>query len=52
MILSYRWFHIIALNVHVPTNVETDAKDSSYEELERVFNKEWCLLACYAVWLL
>jgi hypothetical protein len=30
--------HIIVLNVHAPTEDETDdVKDSFYEELERVF---------------
>jgi endonuclease/exonuclease/phosphatase family metal-dependent hydrolase len=39
-ILRGRWFHIIVLNVHVPTEDKTDdVKDSFYEELEGVFNK-------------
>jgi hypothetical protein len=34
------WCHIIALNVHAPTEDKTDdVKDSFYEELERVFDK-------------
>jgi hypothetical protein len=34
------WCHIIVLNVHAPTEDETDdVKDSFYEELERVFYK-------------
>jgi hypothetical protein len=35
-----RWFHIIVLNVQVPSedNIE-DVKDSFYEELECVFDK-------------
>jgi hypothetical protein len=40
IILRGRWFHIIVLNVHAPTEDKTDnVKDSSYEELERIFNK-------------
>jgi hypothetical protein len=38
IILRGRWCHIIVLNVHAPTEVD-DVKDSSYEELERVFDK-------------
>jgi hypothetical protein len=35
-----RWFHIIVLNVHAPTEDKTDdVKGSFYEELERIFNK-------------
>jgi hypothetical protein len=35
-----RWFHIIVLNVHAPTEDKTDdMKDNFYEELERVFDK-------------
>jgi hypothetical protein len=38
IILRGRWCHIIVLNVHAPTEDKTDdVKDSSYEELERVF---------------
>jgi hypothetical protein len=40
IILSGRWFHIIVLNVHAPTEDKTDdVKDSFYEELEHIFNK-------------
>jgi hypothetical protein len=40
IILRGYWFHIIVLNVHAPTEDETDdAKESFYEELERIFNK-------------
>jgi hypothetical protein len=40
IILRGRWFHIIVLNVHAPTEDEIDdAKDSFYEELECVFDK-------------
>jgi hypothetical protein len=40
IILIGRWFHIIVLNVHAPTEDKTDdLKDSFYEELERIFNK-------------
>jgi hypothetical protein len=39
-ILRGRWFHIIVLNVHAPTEDKTDdAKDSFYEELEHIFDK-------------
>jgi hypothetical protein len=39
-ILRGRWFHIIVLNVHAPTEDKTDdVKDNFYEELERIFNK-------------
>jgi hypothetical protein len=37
IILRGRWFHIIVLNVHAPTEDKTD--DSFYEELERIFDK-------------
>jgi hypothetical protein len=38
--LRGRWFHIIILNVHAPTEDKTDdVKDSFYEELESVFDK-------------
>jgi hypothetical protein len=38
--LRGRWFHIFILNVHAPTEDETDdLKDSFYEELERVLDK-------------
>jgi exonuclease III len=32
-----RWFHIMVLNVHVPTDV--NVKDGFYEELARIFDK-------------
>jgi hypothetical protein len=38
--LRGRWFHIIVLNVHAPTEDKINyVKDSFYEELERVFDK-------------
>jgi hypothetical protein len=40
IILRGRWFHIIVLNVHAPTEAKTDdVKDGFYEELERIFDK-------------
>jgi hypothetical protein len=40
IILRGRWYHIIVLNVHVPTHDKIHAvKDSYYKELERVFDK-------------
>jgi hypothetical protein len=40
IILRGRWFHIIVLNVHAPTEYKTDdVKDSYYEELEYIFDK-------------
>jgi hypothetical protein len=40
IILRGRWCHIIVLNIHAPTEDETDdVKGSFYEELERVFDK-------------
>jgi hypothetical protein len=40
IILRGRWFHIIVLNVHAPTEDKTDdVKDGFYEELERLFDK-------------
>jgi hypothetical protein len=40
IILRGRWFHIIILNVHAPTEDKTDdVKGSFYEELERIFDK-------------
>jgi hypothetical protein len=40
IILSDRWYHIIDLNVHPPTEDKIDyVKDSFYEELEHVFEK-------------
>jgi hypothetical protein len=39
IILRGRWYHIILLNVHAPTEDKTDdVKDRFYEELERVFD--------------
>jgi exonuclease III len=38
IVLRGRWFHIIILNVHASTEDKID--------------EEWCLLGCYAVWLL
>jgi exonuclease III len=40
IILRGCWCHISVLNVHAPTEDETDdVKDSFYEELERMFDK-------------
>jgi hypothetical protein len=40
IILRGRWFHIIVLNVHAPTDDKTDyVKDSFYEELEFILDK-------------
>jgi hypothetical protein len=40
IILRGRWFHIIVLNVHAPTEDKTDGvKDSFYEESERILDK-------------
>jgi hypothetical protein len=41
IILRGHWFHIIVLNVHVPTEGEKtdDVKDSFYKELECIFDK-------------
>jgi hypothetical protein len=40
IILRGRWCHIIALNVHAPTEDKIDdMKNSFYEELERVCDK-------------
>jgi hypothetical protein len=40
IILRGRWFHIIVLNVHAPTEDKIDdVKDSFYEELERISDK-------------
>jgi hypothetical protein len=37
IVLRGRWFHIIDLNVHAPTEDKIDdVKDSFYEELERI----------------
>jgi hypothetical protein len=39
-ILRGRWYHVIVLNVHAPTEDTFDnVMDSFYEELERVFDK-------------
>jgi hypothetical protein len=39
-ILRGNWCHIIALDVHAPTEDKIDdVKDKFYEELERVFDK-------------
>jgi hypothetical protein len=41
IILRGRWFHIIVLNVHAPTEDKIDyVKDSFYEELECIFHKD------------
>jgi hypothetical protein len=38
--LRGRWFHMIVLNIHAPTEDKTDdVKDSFYEELEGGFDK-------------
>jgi hypothetical protein len=40
IILRGRWFHIIVLNVHAPTEDRNDdVNNSFYEELERIFDK-------------
>jgi exonuclease III len=40
IIIRCRWCHVIALNVHAPTEDKTDdVKDSFCEELERAFDK-------------
>jgi hypothetical protein len=40
IILRGRWFDIIVLNVHAPTEDKIDdVKDKLYEELEKVFDK-------------
>jgi hypothetical protein len=42
IILSGRWFHIIFLNVHTPTENKIDyVKDKFHEELECIFD-EFC----------
>jgi hypothetical protein len=39
-IYIYHWCHMIVLNFHAPTEHKTDdVKDSSYEELECVFDR-------------
>ena len=38
IVLRGRWFNIIVLNVHVPSEEKSDeSKDSFYEELEQFF---------------
>jgi hypothetical protein len=38
--LKGRWFDIIVLNVHAPTEARVDdIKDSIYKELEQVFDQ-------------
>jgi hypothetical protein len=40
IILRGRWYNIIVLNVHAPTEDKSDdIKDRFYEELEQVFDK-------------
>jgi hypothetical protein len=40
IILRGRWYYIIVLNVHAPTeNKIDDVKDTLYEDLERVWDK-------------
>jgi hypothetical protein len=40
IILRGHWFHVIVLNVHAPTEDETNyVKDCFYEELEHIFDK-------------
>jgi hypothetical protein len=52
IILRGRWCHITVLNVHAPTEDETDdVKDSFYEELERVlvkFLEHHLKILCYS----
>ena len=39
IVLRGRWCNIIVLNVHAPSEEESDSsKDSFYEELEQVFD--------------
>ena len=39
IVLRFRWCNIIILNVHAPNEEKSDnSKDSSYEELEKVFD--------------
>ena len=39
IVLRGRWCNIIVLNVHAPSEEKSDnSKDSSYEELEKVFD--------------
>ena len=39
IVLRRRWFNIIVLNVHAPSEEKSDnLKDSFYEELEQVFD--------------
>jgi hypothetical protein len=40
IIIKIRWCHIVVLNVHATTDDKSnEVKDSSYEELELVFDK-------------
>jgi hypothetical protein len=41
IILRSRWFHIIVLNVHAPTEDKIDGCEGQllYEKLEHIFNK-------------
>jgi hypothetical protein len=39
IILNDRWYDIIVLNVHAPTEDKDDKKASFYEELELVFEQ-------------
>jgi hypothetical protein len=40
IVLRGRWFHIVVLNVHAPTEDKIDdVKASFYEELEHIFHK-------------
>ena len=39
IVLRARWFNIVILNVHAPSEEKSDeSKDSSYEELDQVFD--------------
>jgi hypothetical protein len=39
IVLRGRWYNIIVVNVHAPSEEKSDeSKDSSYEELEQVFD--------------
>jgi hypothetical protein len=39
IILRGRWYHVIVMYVHVPTEDKIDYVKGSYEELERVLDK-------------
>ena len=40
MVLRGRWLNIIVVNVHAPSEENSDeSKDSFYEELEQVFDQ-------------